>query len=75
MGKSGVKSIKVIKKSSGFLRKNRASRDLRKINAKIRRWNRYNEELHLGRTWDTSGLKKRAKQLDNIVKLGSKLST
>lgn len=71
MSNSGIKTNKISKSSSGLCRKHKANQELRKINSKIRRWGRYGKSNHLGRSWDISGLEKRAGQLKSIVALGS----
>lgn len=69
--KGGTKTTKVSKKNSGLSKSRRANKELRKVRSKLRRWTRYNKEMHLGHAWDTSGLEKRAKQLESIISQGS----
>jgi len=75
MGKH--KTQRTSRKSQGMRRANRANRELKKIESKIRRWDRYKSEIASGKRegnparWDTSGLKKRVQHLEGIVIKGS----
>jgi hypothetical protein len=61
---------KNFKQSSGLSRQRKANQALRKLQSKVKRWNRYNTEQHLSRKWDTSGLERKAKQLESVIAKG-----
>ena len=67
---STASTKKNFKQSSGLSRQRRARQELRKLATKVRRWKRYNAEQHLSRSWNTSGLEKRIKQLESLVAQG-----
>lgn len=67
---SNASTKKNFKQSSGLSRQRRARQELRKLATKVKRWQRYNTEQHLSRSWDTSGLEKRMKQLESLMAMG-----
>jgi hypothetical protein len=64
-GKS--KSTKPAKMSSGLSKKRRINQRLKFLRRKVRRWDRYNEENHLSRHWNTDGLKRHIDRLEALV--------
>jgi hypothetical protein len=78
-GKKGGATTKTRKTSSGMRRVSRAKRELYKVQAKLKRWERNQsdpkkEQAGKSRNgWNTAGLQKRASQLQEIIKKGRKV--
>jgi len=76
--KGNSKLVKTKHISSGMRRARRARQELRQVESKVRRWNGYkNDEARVAskagqrrKGWDTSGLEKRARQLQSIIDKG-----
>jgi len=78
-GKKGGATTKTRKTSSGMRRVSRAKRELYRVQAKIKRWERNQSDpgkAQAGKSrseWSTAGLQKRVNQLQEIIKKGRKV--
>ena len=76
-GKGGSQKVK--NTSSGLRRKRRANKEMRRLEMKKRRWERYAKEIESGKKsgpkerWDTTKLSKRISQLLEIAARGAKV--
>ena len=80
-GKKGVKRQRKHRVSSGKRRVSKARQELCRVKMKIKRWEKNQtdeKKKEAGKSrngWDTTGLKKRVKQLEGHIKKGPKKFT